>query len=83
MNLLNDLKNDWLTRNREKRYPISIVVSALFDDTRACCRETGLKQHTYLHSLGFFGRVDKLPTPAVPSAGPQGIQSQHASLPPG
>ncbi|MBN1653137.1 MAG: hypothetical protein JXA30_05115 [Deltaproteobacteria bacterium] len=27
-----------------------------------CCRNTKCKEHTYLHSLGFFGKVEDLPT---------------------
>jgi hypothetical protein len=60
--LLNDLKRDWLVRNREKGYPISIVMSALVSDIHDCCRKTDLKEHTYLHSLGFFGNVQELPS---------------------
>ena len=61
-NLIADLKGDWLARNREKGYPISIVLSGLIDDVHGCCQKTGLTEHTYLHSLGFFGRVQDLPT---------------------
>jgi hypothetical protein len=61
-NLINDLKGDWLARNREKGYPISIVLSGLTDDVHGCCQKTGLTEHTYLHSLGFFGQVQDLPT---------------------
>jgi hypothetical protein len=61
-NLIKDLKGDWLTRNKAKGYPISIVLSGLFDDVHECCRKTALTEHTYLHSLGFFGRVADLPS---------------------
>ncbi len=54
-NLLDDLKKEWLPRNRAKGYPISIVVTGLFDDAHTLCRETGFKEHTYLHCLGPFG----------------------------
>ena len=60
--LIADLQGDWLARNRNKGYPISIVLSALEDDIHACCRKTGLTEHTYLHSLGFFGRIENLPS---------------------
>ncbi len=59
--LIKDLKGKWLERNREEGLPISIVLSGLFSDARQCCRETGTREHTYLHSLGFFGRVSELP----------------------
>ena len=61
-NLIKDLKGDWLARNKAKGYPISIVLSGLFDDVHECCQRTGLTEHTYLHSLGFFGRVQDLPS---------------------
>jgi hypothetical protein len=60
--LINDLKGDWLARNREKGYPISIVISALQDDAHECCQKTGMREHTYLHSLGFFGKTGDLPS---------------------
>lgn len=61
-NLLSDLKKEWLPRNREKGYPISIVLTGLIDDAHACCQKTGFKEHTYLHSLGAFGQVRDLPS---------------------
>ncbi|OGP55865.1 MAG: hypothetical protein A2V67_12445 [Deltaproteobacteria bacterium RBG_13_61_14] len=59
--LLQDLQGEWLKRNREKGYPISIVLSGLFGDIHQCCGATGLREHTYLHSLGFRGRTERLP----------------------
>jgi len=59
--LIKDLKGEWIANNREKGLPISLVISSLFDDARKCCRETGLTPHTYLHSLGFYGKVEELP----------------------
>jgi hypothetical protein len=62
-NLLEDLKKEWLPRNRKKGYPISLVITGLFDDTHALCRKTGFKEHTYLHCLGPFGRqAQQLPS---------------------
>jgi len=62
-NLFEDLKKKWLPRNREKGYPISLVITALFDDTRGLCQKEGFKEHTYLHSLGPFGkRAPQLPS---------------------
>jgi hypothetical protein len=60
--LVNDIKGEWLERNREKGYPISIVLSGLFDDVHKCCQKTGVCEHTYLHTLGSFGRKDALPS---------------------
>lgn len=59
--LLRDLRGDWLARNKKKGYPISIVLSGLVGDTHRCCKNAGLTEHTHLHSLGFFGRVQDLP----------------------
>ena len=61
-NLLNDLKKEWIPRNRKMGYPISIVLTGLIGDSDACCQKTGFRQHTYLHSLGAFGRVKDLPS---------------------
>lgn len=60
--LLNDLREDWLPRNREAGYPISVVLTGLTDDTQAICERTGFTGHTYLHSLGAFGPTEKLPS---------------------
>jgi hypothetical protein len=60
--LINDLKKEWIPRNRKMGYPISIVLTGLIGDSHACCQKTGFKQHTYLHSLGAFGRVKDLPS---------------------
>lgn len=60
--LIEDLKGGWLQNSREKGYPISIVLSGLFDDVERCCQRTGAQQHTYLHSLGLFGRTEGLPS---------------------
>lgn len=59
--LLQDLQGDWLENNRRNKLPISIVLSGLFGDVRQCCGQTGLHEHTFLHSLGFFGRAERLP----------------------
>lgn len=61
-NLLNDLKQEWLPRNRDAGYPISIVLTGLTDDAHSVCEKTGFTEHTFLHSMGFFGRTDLLPS---------------------
>lgn len=43
-------------------YSISIILTGLRGDAHACCKKTGFKEHTYLHSLGAFGRVQDLPS---------------------
>ena len=60
--LLKEIKLEWLSRNVEKGYPISIVLSGLPDHVGQCCQSTGLQQHTYLQSLGFYGKITDLPS---------------------
>ena len=60
--LLKEIKGEWLSRNLEKRYPISIVLSGLPDHVNQCCKANDLKQNTYLQSLGFYGKVKDLPS---------------------
>ena len=40
---------------------ISINISAPMGDARRCCEETGITRHSVEYSIGFCGRVDKLP----------------------
>jgi hypothetical protein len=40
---------------------LSIVVSGLADEVAECCSKTGLKPHTVEHSLGRWGKTEKLP----------------------
>ncbi len=60
--LLNDIKGEWLENNRKQGLPVSIVLSGLFDDIQRVCGRTGLKQHTYLQTIGAFGRTERLPS---------------------
>jgi hypothetical protein len=60
--LIKDLAGEWRGRNQRKGYAVSIVLSGLAEDIQACCREAGLTQHTYLHSLDVFGTVKDLPS---------------------
>ena len=48
---------------KEANLGISVVVSGLFEPVRKCCKELGQKPapHTVEHSLGVWGRTDKLP----------------------
>jgi len=40
---------------------ISINISAPIDEAQRCCRESGISRHSVEFSIGFRGRVDKLP----------------------
>ena len=40
---------------------ISVNISAPMDDARRCCEETSIPRHSVEYSIGFCGRVDKLP----------------------
>lgn len=60
--MIKDLAGEWRARNKEKEYPVSIVLSGMADDVHAICQEAGLVEHTYLHSLDLFGTTDALPS---------------------
>jgi hypothetical protein len=40
---------------------ISINISGLLEEVRACCRKAGIERHSVEHSLGFWGSKDRLP----------------------
>jgi hypothetical protein len=44
---------------------ISVNISAPIDDAGRCCRDAGITRHSIEYSLGFCGRVDKLPDATV------------------
>lgn len=44
---------------------ISVNISAPMDEAARCCRDTGIARHSVEYSLGFRGRVDKLPDGAT------------------
>jgi len=44
---------------------MSVVVSGLLDEVEDICTQVGITRHTVNYSLGFRGRVDKLPSPDV------------------
>ena len=50
---------------KEADIGLSIVVTGLMEQTRACCADAGLTPHTVAQSLGIFGRTDKLPEKRV------------------
>jgi hypothetical protein len=45
----------------EAELGLSVVVSGLFDEVAECCRRAGTRAHTVNHSLGFWGKREKLP----------------------
>lgn len=44
---------------------LSVVVSGLFDVLEECCKGAKIDFHTIEHSLGFWGKTDKLPSEEV------------------
>lgn len=44
---------------------VSINISAPIDEARRCCQHTGITRHSVEYSVGFRGRVDKLPDATV------------------
>jgi hypothetical protein len=44
---------------------ISIVISSLFKTSMECCRKAGIMPHTIEHSLGIWGKTEKLPPTEV------------------
>jgi hypothetical protein len=60
--LIDDLKKEWLSRNRTNGYPISIILSGLHDKIKKCCHETGTEEHTCLYSIGFYGKTGGIPS---------------------
>jgi hypothetical protein len=40
---------------------ISINISGLLDEVKACCQRAGIQRHSAEHSLGFWGAKDRLP----------------------
>jgi hypothetical protein len=46
---------------KEEDLGMSVNVSSLFDEVADCCAMAGLRQHTVHHSLGRWGKTEKLP----------------------
>jgi hypothetical protein len=44
---------------------ISVNISAPIDEAERCCRESGIVRHSVEYSLGFCGRVERLPDSTV------------------
>jgi hypothetical protein len=49
--LIDDLKGEWLENNRKHGYPVSIVLSGLFDDIHRCCEKTGSREHALVRDI--------------------------------
>ncbi|MBI4587922.1 MAG: hypothetical protein HY725_03725 [Candidatus Rokubacteria bacterium] len=65
---------------READLGVSINISAPMDAARRCCQEVGIKRHSVEYSLGFQGRVERLPDRAVLEIGTMcghGMVSHH------
>ncbi len=59
---------------------VSINISAPMDAAKRCCREVGIRRHSVEYSLGFQGRVDRLPDKTVLELGTMcghGMVSHH------
>jgi len=52
---------DMMRRLKEADLGLSVVAGALNNKVDECCHEAGLQRHTVEHSLGIWGRTDKLP----------------------
>jgi len=51
----------FLTELRKAELGISINISALTEETRACCKKAGITRHSVGYSLGFLGDLNLLP----------------------
>jgi len=57
-------KEDFINTLREAMdadFGLSIVVQGILEEVEDCLRQIGLKPHTTHHSLGVWGRTEKLP----------------------
>lgn len=55
----------FLKELKEEDLGLCVVVNGVFETVQECCREAGLQPHTVNHSLGIWGRTDKLPSSKV------------------
>lgn len=56
---------DCLREIKERDFGLSVVVSGVYEDVEALCREIGLSPHTVEYSLGIHGSTDRLPEEGV------------------
>jgi hypothetical protein len=59
-----DMK-DFVDDVRSANLGVSVNISAPIQEAERCCREAGITRHSVEYSLGFCGRVDKLPDATV------------------
>ena len=52
---------DFVDELRVADLGISINISAPMDEAQRCCREAGISRHSVEYSIGFRGRLEKLP----------------------
>jgi hypothetical protein len=50
---------------RSANLGVSVNISAPIEEAERCCRDTGITRHSVEYSLGFCGRLDKLPDATV------------------
>jgi len=56
---------DFLREVKNSELDLSVVMSGLLDEVEDICKQVGITRHTVNYSLGFRGRLDKLPPPDV------------------
>lgn len=54
-----------LRKLKEADLGLSVVMSGLLGVVDECCKDVGLQRHTVEHSLGIWGRTEKLPPEPV------------------
>lgn len=56
-----DLTN-FVKELKEQDFGLSVVLQGLYDDVKECINEVGLKVHSTNHSMGVWGKTEKLPS---------------------
>jgi hypothetical protein len=56
---------DFVEDVRRANLGISVNISAPIEEAARCCREAGIVRHSVEYSLGFCGRLDRLPDATV------------------
>jgi len=56
---------DFLREVKNSELDMSVVISGLLDEVEDICKQVGITRHTVNYSLGFRGRLDKLPSPGI------------------
>ena len=50
---------------KEEDLGLCVVVNGIYENVQECCRRAGLRPHTVNHSLGVWGKTDRLPDTAT------------------